>query len=38
MLADYCWPMKRDVPDAKYRRKWYASTFWSKVSAYFIST
>jgi len=21
MLADYCWTLKRDVPDAKYRRK-----------------
>jgi len=27
MLADYCWKLKRDVPDAKYRRKSYASTF-----------
>jgi len=27
MLADYCWTLKRDVPDAKYRRKSYASTF-----------
>jgi len=27
MLADYCWRLKRDVPDAKYRRKSYASTF-----------
>jgi len=27
MLADYCWILKRDVPDAKYRRKSYASTF-----------
>ena len=25
MLADYCWTLKRDVPDAKYRRKSYAS-------------
>ena len=27
MLADYCWTPKKDVPDAKYRRKSYASTF-----------
>ena len=27
MLADYCWALKRDVPDAKYRRKSNASTF-----------
>ena len=27
MLADYCWKLKRDVPDAKYRRKAYSSTF-----------
>jgi len=27
MLADYCCTLKRDVPDAKYRRKSYASTF-----------
>ena len=27
MLADYCWTLKRDVPDAKYRRKAYSSTF-----------
>jgi len=27
MLADYCWTLKRDVPDAKYRRKSYASSF-----------
>jgi len=27
MLADYCWTMKRDVPDAKYRWKSYAWTF-----------
>jgi len=27
MLADYCWTVKRDVPDAKYQRKSYASTF-----------
>jgi len=26
MLADYCWTLKRDVPDAKYRRKSYACT------------
>jgi hypothetical protein len=27
MLADYCWTLKGDVPDAKYRRKSYTSTF-----------
>jgi len=27
MLADCCWTMKRDVPEAKYRRKAYTSTF-----------
>jgi len=27
MLAGYCWTLKRDVPEAKYRRKSYASTF-----------
>jgi len=27
MLADYCWTLKMDVPDAKYRRKSYACTF-----------
>ena len=27
VLADYCWTLKRDVPDAKYRRKSYISTF-----------
>ena len=27
MLADYYWTLKRDVPDAKYRRKSYTSTF-----------
>jgi len=27
MLADNCWTLKMDVPDAKYRRKSYASTF-----------
>jgi len=26
MLADYCWKLNRDLPDAKYRRKSYAST------------
>jgi len=30
MLADYCWRMKRDVPEAKYRRKSYASTFFEE--------
>jgi len=27
MLVDYCWTLKRDVPDATYWRKSYASTF-----------
>ena len=27
MLADYCWTLKRGVPDAKYRWKSYACTF-----------
>ena len=27
MLADYCWTLKRDVPDAKYSRKSYTCTF-----------
>jgi len=27
MLADYCWTLKRDVPEANYRRKSYASAF-----------
>jgi len=27
MLADYCWTLKRDVPEANYRLKSYASTF-----------
>ena len=27
ILATYCWTLKRDVPDAKYRQKSYASTF-----------
>jgi len=27
MLADYCQTLKRDVPEANYRRKSYASTF-----------
>jgi len=30
MLADYCWTLKRDVPDAKYRRKSYGSYFRGK--------
>ena len=37
MLADYCWTLKRDVLDAKYRRKSYASTFYRNVSACFMS-
>ena len=27
VLADYCWTMKRDVLEANYWRKSYASTF-----------
>lgn len=27
MLADYCWTLKRDVPEAQYSRKSYATTF-----------
>jgi hypothetical protein len=27
MLSDYCWTMKRDVPDAKHRRKSTTHTF-----------
>jgi hypothetical protein len=27
MLPDYCWTMKRDVPDAKHRRKSTTLTF-----------
>ena len=27
IFADYCWTLNRDVPDAKCRRKSYASTF-----------
>ena len=27
MLADYCWTLKTDVPEANYRQKSYASTF-----------
>ena len=38
MLADYCWRVKRDVPEANYRRKSYASAFSRQVSACFIST
>jgi len=37
MLTDYCWKLKRDVPEDNYRRKPYASTFWRYVSACFIS-
>jgi len=37
MLADFCWTLKRDVPDSKYRQKSLASTFERKVSAYFMS-
>jgi hypothetical protein len=38
MFADCCWTLKRDVPNAKYRRKSNASTFSTKFSARFIST
>jgi len=27
MLAYYCWTLKTDIPDAKYRQKSYTSTF-----------
>ncbi len=27
MLSDYCWTIKRDVPDAKHRRKSTTVTF-----------
>lgn len=27
MLADYCWTLKRDVPEVQYRRKSYTTTF-----------
>ena len=27
MLSDYCWTMKRDVPDAKHRKKSTTLTF-----------
>jgi hypothetical protein len=27
MLTENCWTLKREVPDAEYRRKSYASTF-----------
>jgi hypothetical protein len=27
MLADYCWMLKRDVPDTKYWRKSFTCTF-----------
>ena len=27
MLADYCWTLKMDVPEANYRQKSYTSTF-----------
>lgn len=27
MIADYCWTLKRDVPDAKYSRKSFMTTF-----------
>ena len=37
-LADYCWTLKMNVPDAKYRQKSNASTFYGKVSACFMST
>jgi hypothetical protein len=30
ILADYCWTLKRDVPDAKCQQKSYASTLRGK--------
>ena len=27
MLTDYCWTLKRDIPEANYRRRSYHSTF-----------
>jgi hypothetical protein len=27
ILVDYCWTLKRDVPNAKYHQKSYTSTF-----------
>ena len=27
MLADYCWTLKSDIPEAKYSRKSYISSF-----------
>ena len=27
MLADYCWTLRRDVPEAKHRRKYTVTTF-----------
>jgi len=38
MLANYCWTLKRGVPETNYRRKSYASTFLRQVSACFMST
>jgi len=38
MLADYCWTLKMDVPEANYRQKSSASTFWRKVSACCMNT
>jgi len=38
MLAEYCWAVKRDVRDAKYRRKSKALTFYKKLFACFMST
>ena len=38
MLADCCWTLKREVSEAKYRRKSYPSTFSRDVSACFLST
>ena len=38
MLANYCWTLKRDMPDTKYRRKSYTCTFYGKVTACFMST
>ena len=38
MSVDYCWKLNKDIPDAKYGRKSYPSTFSRKVSPCFMST
>jgi len=35
MLADYCWPLKRDAPPAKFSRKSNEVTFWVITKAMF---